>query len=142
MRTYPPDYYQQNKEMCDKKQKKWRMKNPDKVKAMRQRTRLKRRFKFLANMANRNSDNKISAFDLFCLAKRQKLRCALTGDKLTNETISIDHIIPRSKGGKNTIENLRLVRKDINLALFTHTDEEFYFMCKSVVDYLKPKFEP
>jgi 5-methylcytosine-specific restriction endonuclease McrA len=45
---------------------------------------------------------------------RDKNRCQYTGVELTNKTASIDHVLPRSKGGKDTWENLVLCHKDVN----------------------------
>lgn len=89
-------------------------------------------------MSNRFFDisQYLTAFDLWCIAKRQKLLCALTGEKLTNETISVDHIIPKSQGGSNKRENIRLVHKDANLARRALSDKQFLELCKKVVSHL------
>jgi hypothetical protein len=42
-------------------------------------------------------------FDLF---KRDSFQCVYCGNKPPNVLLEIDHIIPHSKGGKDTIENL------------------------------------
>ena len=80
-------------------------------------------------------NGKITPSDLFKIAKKQKLTCPFTGQKLTNENISVDHIIPKSKGGINEPSNIRLVLKPINIAKQSMTDEEFINMCRSVVNY-------
>lgn len=38
--------------------------------------------------------------------KRDNYTCVYTGKKLLKEELSVDHVIPRSKGGKDTWENL------------------------------------
>jgi 5-methylcytosine-specific restriction endonuclease McrA len=80
-------------------------------------------------------NGEISAFDLWKIAKKQKLKCALTGEKLTSENISIDHIVSKSKGGMNIPSNVRLVLKPINIARQTMTDNEFIELCKKVVNH-------
>lgn len=90
-------------------------------------------FKRMVRTSNSNFDDKITPFDLWKLAKRQKLKCAITKDKLTLDTISLDHIIPKSKGGKNVIKNIRFIREDINYAKRSMTDKELLEMCKQVV---------
>jgi len=45
---------------------------------------------------------------------RDKNRCQYTGAELTNATFSLDHVLPRSKGGKDTWENLVACHKDFN----------------------------
>jgi 5-methylcytosine-specific restriction endonuclease McrA len=41
-------------------------------------------------------------------------RCVYTGVQLTNKTFSLDHVIPRSKGGRDSWENLAACHKDVN----------------------------
>ena len=98
--------------------------------------RRQRVFKILAFSANHCYKNgKITAFDIWKLAKRQKLRCALTGQRLIRENVSVDHIIPKSKGGINELSNIRLVLKSINIAKQTMTDAEFIELCRGVVNF-------
>ena len=40
--------------------------------------------------------------------------CQYTGRKLKREEISIDHVVPKSRGGKNTWKNLVVTSKDLN----------------------------
>jgi 5-methylcytosine-specific restriction endonuclease McrA len=58
-------------------------------------------------------------------------------EKLTNENISVDHIIPKSKGGSNKKENIRLVHKDANLAKRALSDAEFLGLCRQVIAWSK-----
>lgn len=48
------------------------------------------------------------------IRRRDGNRCLYTGVELTNKTFSLDHITPRSKGGKDTWENLASCHKDVN----------------------------
>ena len=64
----------------------------------------------------------------------QNGKCALTGWPLgIGNGASIDHIVPRSQGGKDVRENLRWTYGAVNLARSTMTDEEFIGMCRAVV---------
>lgn len=93
-------------------------------------------FKYLAaNMNYWYKNGIITSFDLWKIAKRQKLLCPFTGQKLTVENISVDHFISKSKGGLNIPSNIRLVVKSINTAKQTMTDDEFINLCKCVVNY-------
>ncbi len=66
----------------------------------------------------------------------QNGRCALTGHVLIKgETASLDHIVPISKGGTSSRENLRWVRLDVNGAKRAMSDEELIAMCRAVVDH-------
>ena len=96
-------------------------------------------FKNLVKCSNRfYKDSKITPFDLWKIAKRQKLICPVTGQKLTTENISLDHIIPRSKGGLNIPSNIRLTTKSVNFSKRNMTDKEFYDLCINVVKYHSP----
>lgn len=69
------------------------------------------------------------------LIEDQGYRCALTGAALTPETASVDHVIPLADGGKNFIENLQIVRCDINAAKGTMSRDAFVRMCCDVADW-------
>lgn len=56
--------------------------------------------------------------------KRDNYTCGYTGTKLTREQLSIDHIIPSSRGGKNTWDNLITASKDINVWKSDRTPRE------------------
>lgn len=77
----------------------------------------------------------VTAMSLWGLAKRQKCICPLSGRKITNENISVDHIVPLSKGGTHDITNLRLTVKETNYARLNMSDDEFISLCKDVVKY-------
>ena len=62
--------------------------------------------------------------------------CYLTGDKIDiykPKTYQFDHIIPVSKGGENTLDNLGICTKEANISKTDHTLEEFIELCKKVV---------
>ena len=64
--------------------------------------------------------------------------CSLTGktiDLMKPKTYQLDHIVPRSKGGENTLANCQLVCKEANLAKHNLSSEEFVKLCREVVDY-------
>jgi 5-methylcytosine-specific restriction endonuclease McrA len=48
------------------------------------------------------------------IRERDGNRCQYTGVPLTNKTFSLDHIVPRSKGGKDSWQNLVAAHKDVN----------------------------
>ena len=74
----------------------------------------------------------ISPFQFWCIAKKQKLLCPLTGRKLNGDTMSIDHKIPTSKGGTHDVSNLQFVHVDVNYAKRNLLESEFIQMCKEV----------
>jgi 5-methylcytosine-specific restriction endonuclease McrA len=48
------------------------------------------------------------------LFKRDKGRCGYTGKALTKKNATIDHIIPKDRGGKNEWHNVTLCEKKLN----------------------------
>lgn len=83
--------------------------------------------------------DRLKPIDLWTIAKKQKLKCALSGLPLTPETVSVDHIIAVSKGGRNTPSNIRLVEHSINRMRNDSDDEEFLKRCARVTDYWRNK---
>lgn len=57
---------------------------------------------------------KKAKFTMNNVARRDGYRCAYTGKKLERDRWSLDHVIPRSRGGSNTPDNVVLADKDIN----------------------------
>lgn len=45
-----------------------------------------------------------------------KPKYGLYGDRLTKDTVSLEHIVPKSKGGKTELSNLALASKRMNNA--------------------------
>ena len=66
------------------------------------------------------------------LLEYQEYMCSLTGVELEPETTEADHIVPRSLGGLNTIENIQLVTKQANRAKGTMPNDEFIELCRQV----------
>lgn len=64
--------------------------------------------------------------------------CYLTGrpiDLTKSRSYSLDHIIPSSKGGLNTLENCGLTCSQANKAKSDMTLDEFYKLCKEVISH-------
>lgn len=68
----------------------------------------------------------------------QNPKCYLTGQNINiNDTDSyeFDHIIPKSRGGQNTLDNLGICSKHANQAKRDMTPDEFINLCKLVVKH-------
>lgn len=76
---------------------------------------------------------------LLRMAEQQGYRCAYTGDELTPQTVSVDHIKPVSNGGRHTAANLQLVRHDVNRAKGSMSHEDFVAMCVAVANQHKKR---
>lgn len=64
--------------------------------------------------------------------------CYLTGDSIDFNKVksyAFDHIIPVSKGGKNTLNNLGLCTKRANMSKTDMTLEEYLFHCQKVLEH-------
>lgn len=68
-------------------------------------------------------------------AETQSYRCALSGRKIDPNNAQLDHIIPLSSGGDNSIDNLQWLESQVNKAKGTMSQEEFIRMCKQVAQW-------
>jgi len=82
-----------------------------------------------------NHEINFNPFDLWIKAKRQKCLCAISGIRLTPDNISIDHIIPLSKGGTSELSNLQLVDKQVNNMKLNYDLENFLKILKKILDF-------
>jgi len=68
----------------------------------------------------------------------QGYRCALSGELLTEENASLDHIVPISEGGQHTMENVHWVHEDVNSAKGVMSLERFVALCHKVAEHTPP----
>lgn len=66
-------------------------------------------------------------------------KCFYSGLKIALDEMHIDHIIPRSRGGEDSVYNLVPTRKDINLAKSNKFDKETF---QPVIAYVKSVYAP
>ena len=78
------------------------------------------------------SDGRVTAKRLLELIERQEYRCALSGEKLTPKTASLDHKEPLSRGGEHNMANVQIVHRFVNRAKGTMSQAEFIEMCRKV----------
>ncbi len=67
-------------------------------------------------------------------------RCYLTGEPinmLKPRTYALDHIVPVSRGGDNSLSNMGLCTRAVNSAKHNLTPDEFHALCESVVKHKK-----
>ncbi len=77
--------------------------------------------------------------DLGALFEAQGGRCAYTGEALVlGDNASIDHRIPRSRGGPNTLANVQWVTWTVNRVKTDLTHDEFLSLCSKVA-YREPQ---
>lgn len=73
------------------------------------------------------------------LRKRDKDTCVYSGKKLREEEMSIEHIKPLSKGGKNEWENVALAHRDINSKKSNKLPEEAGLSLKFIPHIPNPR---
>ena len=67
------------------------------------------------------------------LIESQDYKCALTGEQLTPETATLDHIVPLSQGGEHCIANIWAVTDDVNRLKGVLAMERLVELCTKVV---------
>jgi len=68
------------------------------------------------------------------LWSKQSGCCSITGEVLVPGTnASLDHIVPRSKGGSNQEDNLQWVLRSVNRVKSDMTNAELYEFCQKVI---------
>lgn len=90
----------------------------------------KRKLRFFHSRAHNLG---LEASQLAALWRQQRGLCALTGERLTRDNSELDHIIPKSRGGKHEMENLRWVTRVANQSKRDLLDIEFFELCMAVV---------
>lgn len=81
-----------------------------------------------------NSGQEVTPKRLLELIGSQRHCCSLTGESLTPQIATVDHIHPVSRGGQHLMENLQWVHKDVNRMKGSMTTDEFVAMCRKVVE--------
>lgn len=65
-------------------------------------------------------------------------KCYLTGrsiDLSEVDTYSFDHVTPAARGGDNSLENLQILRKEVNMVKSDRTVSELLALCEEILRY-------
>lgn len=96
-----------------------------------------RRFHKIQGKGNRNMHTDLTFTVQDVINKfGEKPVCYLTGAQLDiykPREYAFDHIIPASRGGSNTIDNLGLCTRAVNAAKSDMTPDEFHELCRQVI---------
>ncbi len=97
----------------------------------------KKKFNQIANNKTKTMGNKFKIKDLLERIGSNPI-CYLTGENIdlsAPSTYNLDHIIPISRGGDNSLENCGLASKQANQAKTNMIPEEFFDFCKKLLEY-------
>lgn len=75
---------------------------------------------------------KVTAKRLRVLVERQSFKCALSGQEITPDWAALDHITPKSEGGRHTMGNVQWVDPRVNTMKGTMGQSEFISLCVAV----------
>ena len=121
-------------EAARKQNRDWHANNRDYSRA-KMRDYYARRFFWGKAMKLRGPD-RATYKDVAHLWHEQRGRCALTGRPLTREGAQLDHIIPKTRGGGDNVENLQWLCREANIAKRAMTDDEFIALCSDVMRWI------
>lgn len=80
---------------------------------------------------------KITIKNLEDRLEAQGYRCSVTGLDLTPQTASLDHIIPHSEGGTNTMDNVQIVHREVNRIKGSLSMQELFEWCIRILGVIK-----
>lgn len=71
------------------------------------------------------------------LKKNAPWICGLCGHRIKERDLTVDHIIPLSRGGTNELKNLRLVHSSCNQIKGNFLDQELSWLAKGYFTWLR-----
>lgn len=108
MHKYQKDYYPKNKEHINEKNNRWRIENPEQASALRQNRRA----------LESKAEGSFTKEEWKNLCDKYGNRCLKCGKE---GKMSVDHVVPLSKGGSNWITNIQPLCFPCNASKHTET---------------------
>jgi len=94
----------------------------------------------LKETAFRHTGSKRNWDKLLDLLKKQKYRCIYSGQKLRiGYNASIDHRVPKYRGGKNELSNLQWTTIAINAFKGALSEKQFLRLVRMVAEHIRAK---
>jgi 5-methylcytosine-specific restriction endonuclease McrA len=100
-RPYIRKWYEENRDRYNQTSRKWRQNNPGKAKAIFHRARLRRMARSEGSYTSQEWQALVDYYGNVCL------KCGVAAEDALYSNLTVDHVIPLSKGGSNQIENLQ-----------------------------------
>ena len=119
IKAYSKSYYAANTEIEKLKSAEWRRNNPEKFKEQGRSYRQNNPEKIYAKNARRRALKKgatVEKVDRREVYLRDKGICGICGCPVSLEEVTLDHIIPLSKGGEHSYRNIQLAHLSCNSA--------------------------
>jgi len=119
IKEYSKSYYAANAESIKQKSTEWRKLNPEEFKDQGKRYRQENVIKLLDKNAKRRAVLKgatVEKVDRREVYLRDKGICGICGCPVSLEEVTLDHIIPLSKGGEHSYRNIQLAHLSCNSA--------------------------
>ncbi len=112
-------YYQRHKAKSRALRIKWVLENPEKNRGYKKAWKKRNPesntdYKRNRRARERGSGERHTASDIVDLLVKQRHRCAICADKITEKTRQVDHIMPLAREGSNGRRNLQLLCKSCN----------------------------
>ena len=89
----------------------------------------------LEALASDTRTQKVTERNLRYLIEDQQQRCAITNTPLTPEVAGLDHIIPLSAGGSNTMDNVQVLHREVNRMKGSLSMDEFLDWCRLIANF-------
>jgi len=112
-------YYLRNRDDVNERAAKWRKEHPEEYRLISKRMQSKRRAWILGG------GGEFTSAEFIQLCDEWGWTCAYCGRELTNKTVTVDHKIPLSRGGRNDIQNIAPACLSCNSSKHAKTPEEF-----------------
>lgn len=103
-KKYQRKYYQNNREKVLIRTQTWKINNPE------------RRKQHAHNYNARKRGAKVGHVDYIFITIRDRMVCYLCERKIKRKDLSFDHVVPLSRGGKHSNDNIRSTHLACNLA--------------------------
>ena len=119
IKEYTKSYGEANGDLLKQKSAEWRKSNPEKLKDQGKRYRQENVIKLLDKNAKRRAVLKgatVEKVDRREVYLRDKGICGICGCPVSLEEVTLDHIIPLSKGGEHSYRNIQLAHLSCNSA--------------------------